>query len=242
MNEFYYQIKGKKGEDDYSMSNWAFPPIFSGKVTATDKKDAKTKIEDEYGKKFPLRVLQKDLDTNEFLLSIQEMDDKSRFHRLFEERECEVCGDSFRVIDKYNDHNCSNKSPDVCSGKCEGERIKLRQIGWNESQVMKGIHKPTIYKIQNVRNQKVYIGKTTQAFTLRWYQHFFQSSGTKFHEAIKESEITDWVFSVLEFVDIDECKAFSEAATIISEREQHYISMFNSIENGYNSINAKNEK
>ena len=47
MPEYYYQIKGKEGGDPaYSFSNWAFPPVFSDKVKASNKKEARLLIED----------------------------------------------------------------------------------------------------------------------------------------------------------------------------------------------------
>src|ERR1035437_9000511 len=98
---FYYQIKGKLGEPQAGFyggsSNWSFPPIFSGKVEAADKKEAKIKIEEEYQKKFQIRDLAKDLDSNEFLLKIDEIKEGSHYSQLFELQKCKQCDNTFYV-------------------------------------------------------------------------------------------------------------------------------------------------
>ncbi len=124
MPEYYYQIKRKRLEsetDYFGTSNWGFPPVFSGKVEAVDKKLAKNIIDEDYGKKFPLRVLSKDIDSNEFLLSIEEIKEGSHIQRLFEKQSCTHCQNTFYVIDKYNDPNVDNKSFDFCSDKCKSD-------------------------------------------------------------------------------------------------------------------------
>lgn len=239
MKEFYYQIKGRTGEKQssggfFGSGNWSFPPIFSGKVEAKDKKEAKKLIEEEYGREFPMRVLKKDLDSNEFLLSIKEITDQ-RTKKLFEIQPCSHCGTEFRVIDLYNDANTHTNS--FCSDKCANDSRELRRIEYNENYHMNGNHLPVIYKITNKITDMCYVGKTNQAFTLRWYQHFFQGSGTKFHEAIKEHTIENWLFEVIEIVKIEsgDFKNRDEADKFIIEREQYWIKTYNTIEKGYNS-------
>lgn len=241
IKSYYYQIKGKSNGDETgfygSTQNWVFPPIFSGKVEALDKKQAKIIIEEKYSKQFPLRVLSKDLDSNEFLLSIEEIKEGSRLEKLFEQQNCKLCNSTFYVIDKYNNSNETNKGFDFCSQQCSIEDNKLRQIRYNEENVMNGIHVPVIYKITNKITGLCYIGKTTQAFTFRWYQHFFQSGGTsKFHEEIKKYEATDWIFEVQEIIKItQEFKKIDDANKYILERESYWISFYDSVNNGYNS-------
>jgi hypothetical protein len=238
MKEFYYQIKGKCDPNDpYSFGKWAFPPIFSGKVSAIDRKSAKLIIDEEYGKVFPLRVLSKDIDSNEYLLAITEITENSGHARLFTPRKCMICESEFRIIDKYNDHNCFNKGSEYCSDECKKEASMLSTVKWNEDNVMNGKHIPVIYKITNKKTGLSYIGKTTQAFTFRWYQHFFQLGDTKFHREIKETEISDWTFEVIEVVKIPETiNNYSEADKYIFERERSWINHHDSVKNGYNSI------
>lgn len=246
MIEFYYQIKGKSSDNKseyWQPQNWSFPPIFSGKVTATNKKEAKLLIEEEYGNKFPLRVLKKDLDSNEFLLSIREITD-DRTRSLFELRECIHCKTSFRVIDSYNNKNLIYKGSEYCSDKCKCEKLqidKLKFTGDNDN--FKGYRNPIIYKIHNNVTNQCYVGKTTQVFTLRWYQHFYQGGGTKFHNAIQDSIITDWSFDIIEIINIpDHVKSIEEIGNLVFERESYWINHFDSVDNGYNSFFSKKSK
>ncbi|WP_238347420.1 MULTISPECIES: hypothetical protein [Pseudomonas] len=47
MPDYYYQIKARKTSEYDGESEWAFPPAFSGLVTAADRKKAKEIIEEE---------------------------------------------------------------------------------------------------------------------------------------------------------------------------------------------------
>ena len=239
IKEFYYQIKGKLSipeSNGWGISNWGFPPIFCGKISAINKKKAKELIDEEYGKKFPQRVLQKDLDSNEFLLNIEEIKPGSHIKQLFELQTCIHCKQTFYVIDKYNDNNCSNKGFDFCSDKCKVDYRGVQEYLRNQNQELSGNNNPIIYKITNKATGQCYIGKTTQVFTLRWYQHFFQMGNCKFHDAIKNSKVCDWVFEVQEIVIIPEdIKTVGDIEKLIIERERYWIEHYNSIENGYNS-------
>lgn len=246
MNKYYYQIKGKAGyvDPEYvsvygNPQNWTFPPVFSGMVEAENRKEAKEIIDELYGKKFPLRVLNKDLESNEFLLSIEELKEGSHRLKLFEKRECELCGGGFYVIDKYNDHNEFYKGWNYCSDSCKKEHSEIRHSEYLESREMNGTHIPVIYKITNKNTGKCYIGKTTQPFTLRWYQHFYHQKGTKFHEEICKSNLSDWVFEIQEIIEFSEelsGKLRNERDKFIFERERFWINHYNSVEDGYNSI------
>jgi hypothetical protein len=238
--EFYYQIKGKKGKDQESFNNWVFPPIFSGKVTAENKKKAKEIIYDQYDQIFPLKVLNKDIDKHEFLLSIEEIKEDSHISRLFEPQACIRCKKTFYVIDKYNDHNEKNKGFSYCSSICDELDKQFSQAIKNDYELVYGGNKPLIYKITNKVTNKIYVGKTSQVFTLRWYQHFFQTGTNKFHDAIKASTLKDWQFEILEIVEfpqeIKESREFKLLEEYVFERERWWINHFNSIIEGYNSI------
>lgn len=238
MPDFYYQIKGKVSKDKYSFSNWEWPPIFSDKVAANSKAEARKIIEKAYGHKFPLRVLTKDLDSAEFLMKLTEIkEDDLHIKRLFEVSECKKCGKQYKIIDKYNDINCKDKSPDFCSEICSFEYRKIAQFTYNEDQNLSGKHVPVIYRITNHLTEKCYIGKTTQAFTFRWYQHFFQGGDSKFHKAITESDITHWRFEIVEIVKLPgDTKSLADADAYIRERESWHIWANKSVENGYNTL------
>lgn len=230
MVDFYYQIKGKEGEKSdmgYSFSNWSFPPIFSGKVSANDKKEAKKIIEEEYGKRFPLRVLLKDLDSNDFLLKITDMEKHPYLKALFEEMECTECKNKFRRIDLYNDRNVHYKGTEYCSDSCKDKAYERNRLEINDSMFNEAGNVPVIYKITNRITNKCYIGQTVQSFTLRWWQHIkWGKSDCKFHNAMKNSKLTDWLFEVIDIVSKDK----------LDEKEAYYIKKFNSINKGYNTV------
>lgn len=229
--DFYYQIKAK--DLDSGFGSWGWPPLFSGMVSATDKKKAKLIIEDDYGRQFPLRVLKKDLEHNHYLLSIREIkegDDRTR--SLFDVVQCKQCESGFRQIDLYNDHNQRNKGAEFCSDEC-------RQEHYNKNRTVRpdisGNNQPVIYQIYNNKTGMSYIGKTTQVFTLRWYQHFYQGGDSKFHTAISGSDLMDWEFKIVDVIDTSNAK---DPDKFIANREQFWIDEFDSINNGYNSVPA----
>lgn len=232
MIEFYYQIKARDNSE-YGISSWAWPPVFSGKVSAENKKAAKVKVEEEYGREFPQRVLKKDLDEHHYLLRIVEIrEDDDRTRGLFEPRVCMECKSLFKRIDLYNDHNETYKGGDFCGQSCKTiYQDRNRAVPVDVS----GNGKPLIYQILNTRTKMSYIGKTTQVFTLRWYQHFFQGGSCKFHAAIRDSSLTDWEFKIIEEVFVPEGKDRDE---FVAERERYWINHFNSIDGGYNSVSA----
>lgn len=240
MTSFFYQIKARLTEPEVGLysgtSNWEWPPIFCGKVEAENKKEAKKIIDDEYGRVFPLRVLQTDLKQYPFLLNVEKIKIGSRQEDLFKPQTCIHCKSIFYVIDKYNDSRVYNKGFDYCSDKCKQDSDGIRESLRLQGLALSGNSEPVIYKITNKVTGKCYIGKTTQVFTLRWYQHFFQNGNCKFHEEIKKSKVSDWIFQVQEIIVIPEgVKDILEIEKLIIERERHYILQFDSIENGYNS-------
>lgn len=245
MPEYYYQIKGKakKGQEiGYfgGEANWVFPPIWSDIIDAESKVHAKELIEAEYGRIFPQRVPKAKLPENEYLLSIKELTGKDEhIKRLADVRTCKRCQNPFTMLNKYQTGQ-NGGGFDFCTDFCYNEQ---RQVDYHRKQSIdesEGIHKPTIYQIHNVVSKMSYIGKTTKTFTFRWYQHFYQSksSGTKFHDALKKRNVTEWTFRVLEVVNIpDGIISVDDMNTYILGRESHYIKLYNTVAKGYNSRN-----
>ena len=230
MKEWIYQIKGK--ETGSGFGNWSWPPLASDMVVAPDRKTAKAMIEEEYGRTFPTRVLQADLDSNEFLLSLKEIKADDHFtRRLFEVTLCKHCDKPFKTIEKYRFGNPGGGS-DYCSTECS--KAHAVENGDYFSEVWRSTP-PVIYRITNKATGQCYIGKTRQVFTLRWYQHFFQGCDTKFHRAIKDTSITDWIFEVIEIVNVPSQLSLAESDAFISEREKHHIAAHSSVVNGYNT-------
>ncbi len=246
--KFFYQIKGKKSDRqendgmDIWNSHWVWPPIFTGMVEADNRTAAIQVIHADYEKSFPTRILKKDLDANEFLLSVKEIADDDKYTlSLFDIRTCKQCTKQYKEIEKYNIGNPGGGA-EFCSLQCSSIWWEVeRQRRKNEYAInidFEGMHPAVIYKITNKINGKCYIGKTTQAFTFRWYQHFFQSKkGTTFYDAVAETQLTDWLFEVIELVLIpDDIKTPEEIRKLILSRETFHIKANNSILNGYNSV------
>jgi hypothetical protein len=232
MKEWIYQIKGK--EHPSIGLNWAWPPVASDMVIAPDRKTAKAMIEEEYGRTFPTRVLQVDLDSNEFLLTLKEIKADDHFtRRLFEVTLCKRCHKPFKTIEKYRFGNPGG-GPDYCSSECS--KAHAVENGDYAGYTAASSHPPVIYRITNKTTGRCYIGKTRQAFTLRWYQHFFQGTTTKFHQEIHATPITDWTFEVIEVVDVPpEMKRQTDIDTYLHEREAYHIAAHGSAVHGYNT-------
>lgn len=81
-----------------------------------------------------------------------------------------------------------------------------------------------IYKIQNIINNKIYIGQSVH-IEKRWREHCFNSSNSKISQAIKKYGKENFKFSVIEECEITE----------LTNREKYWIEYYNSIvPNGYN--------
>jgi hypothetical protein len=230
MPEFYYQIKGLEFDEEkrsYS-SKWSWPPLFSGKVEAANKKEAREKINAVFEQQFPCRVKSDDF-SKPFLLHVEEIGDNTYLQELFVERICEQCGCKFRRIDLYNDVVERYKGKEFCSQSCKDAAYAAEKLV-NSSDPYGNSVVPCIYKITNRKTGKCYIGQTRRQFTLRWWEHFkWGTTDSKFHSALKKSNITDWTFEVVETCSIDELDA----------REAHYICEYDSIHNGYNTAGGK---
>lgn len=238
MTNWFYQIKARQNSDS-SYGGWIWPPVFSGKVEAETKADARAMIDQEYGQKFPMRVLSKDIETAHFLLSIHEIDpDDTRTNGLFTIRQCQVCAGGFRVIDHYNNQRQRYAGRDFCSDDCKVEWTKEHDARLFTSTAT-GKIPPVIYKIDNKNTGLSYVGQTIQPFTLRWWQHFAHGTNTKFHQAIDNSHLSDWAFSVIEVIAKSDIPNGQTLAEFICGREQYWIDHFDTIKNGYNTATAK---
>ena len=87
-----------------------------------------------------------------------------------------------------------------------------------------------IYKITNKVNGKIYIGQTIQDVKERFYQHCARITDAAvlnmaIHRAIFKYGKENFTLEVLETID----------SSLLNEREQYWISHFDSYNNGYNS-------
>lgn len=86
-----------------------------------------------------------------------------------------------------------------------------------------------IYKATNKANNKSYIGITIQSLERRAYLHVWQSKRkptSHFHRALAKYGKDSFEWSVLESCELPKARA--------SEREQHFIALYETYENGYN--------
>lgn len=84
-----------------------------------------------------------------------------------------------------------------------------------------------IYKITNLINNKIYIGKTKHLIYKRWRQHIESSHNPKvaIHYAIRKYGENNFKINV-----IMKCRTFKE----LNENEKFYIRYYKSLKNGYN--------
>lgn len=91
-----------------------------------------------------------------------------------------------------------------------------------------------IYRITNKNTLKSYVGKTIKTPLFRWWQHL------KVDGKFERVNISDLVFEVLEIVTFDkdiEKEKYKCGGDKLSDREAHYIHLFNCLEEGYNIKN-----
>lgn len=86
-----------------------------------------------------------------------------------------------------------------------------------------------VYKVENKKSKKVYIGQTKYDLSRRIEEHIKSSKNpkSKFHKALKSYGVEnfDWVV-------LDTAKSKDE----LNKKEIKYIQEYNSIENGYNMV------
>lgn len=88
-----------------------------------------------------------------------------------------------------------------------------------------------IYKITNLINNKIYIGKTNNS-ERRWrdHQRLAMTEGHKEYNKVLYQAIRKYGIENFSFEMIEELKDYS----ISGEREKYWISFYNSYNNGYN--------
>ncbi len=90
-----------------------------------------------------------------------------------------------------------------------------------------------IYKITNIKNNKVYIGQTIRPIEQRFYRHLNDALNnvidTHFARAIRKYGKENFVIE-----QIDTAQNQDE----LNKKEQYWIKYYNSVENGYNETDA----
>lgn len=90
-----------------------------------------------------------------------------------------------------------------------------------------------IYKATNTQNNKVYIGQTIKSLSQRVSEHkcraSYADSHNKFYNAIKKYGWENFIWEVVE-----ESETWTQNE--LNEKEKYYIQLYDSIENGYNTL------
>jgi len=122
---------------------------------------------------------------------------------------------------------------DICLNNYKKEKYKNVEMPDDEVYIKKD--SPNyIYKCTEKATGKSYIGKTRNAPFFRWWNHLTHSS-SPFGLYLRTTKLSDWSFEVLE--ELPANISDSEVFRIESE----YISKFNSINNGFNSVISNKE-
>lgn len=140
---------------------------------------------------------------------------------------------------EYCSRECCNKHYDELVNTIENEGMYISEtdhlgIPKDYDDKLVGY----IYKITNKYTLKCYIGKTIKPPLFRWWQHL------KVDGKFERANVSDLVFEVLEIVTYDEEKEkekYKCGADKLSDREAHFINLYNCIEEGYN-IKKETEK
>lgn len=222
-----------------------------GYIEAQSQKEARKIIEDEFDSEMPSKVLKEDSIGSKYKFILKIFPPDAYWDKYWgSTRVCTVCGNEFTIIDRIN--HFGDRSDNCCSPECSEISIDKNSFLREEAYVQKlmseeeGIHQPCIYLISNLKTGMVYVGQTIQYSTFRWYQHFKRPfSGSKFHNAILDHDLSDWTFQVIEVINektLEENNiTHSGKSLYITQREQHWINHYDSITNGYNSATANKE-
>lgn len=235
MNFFYRIMFFLQKDPKDTFSFWDKEIIDIGYIEAIDRKEARKKLEKIYDTNFSLRMQKKDRFIKDF--KMLQLFNPSNYYDDFwlGKRKCKNCNKEFTRLERDRATDFEYIKNDFCSKECEEEFTEKKIIEYNNDNNAIRRNDGYIYLIENKVNNMFYVGQTTQVFTLRWYQHFYQSNNLndKFHKAIKETNIKEWNFSILEV--IKNKNGIKEMKEILNERENFYIKKFNSVEKGYNS-------
>lgn len=155
--------------------------------------------------------------------------------------ECDNCKKIVHAVGEKN-----KKS--FCSDKCRDEfyESKIKESTWvntnDHIEETKGTPYGYIYKITNKNTMKCYIGQTVNVPVFRWWQHL-KESDSKF----EQKTICDLTFEVIDIVyypkDLPNTYHLkNKLQDELNFLEAKYIKIFNSANEGYNTIQPHVEK
>ena len=145
---------------------------------------------------------------------------------------CEQCERTYTRIELNKYSNSSDNR--YCSTECKNkyEKNKEENIDYYVSKYSE--YDAFIYKIVHKPTGLFYVGVTTQWLMMRWWQHIKAETNSKFHQFIREHNITEFTFEILEVFNPREEDPFMV--------EDKWIKKLEAIENGLNTAERKNFK
>lgn len=231
MPKFFYRLQKAKSDN---VGFGRYEPIWYDIVEAETKDDAKVAIAADLDAVIAEKISKNAKKHIDYQIFIVPLDDKwDQYWNTI--RSCKSCDTKYTALKmKQLDLNGSagGGGGDFCSSRCRSRHYDSTAVDYREAS---NKHKPIIYKVTHEPSGQTYIGQTRQAFTLRWYQHFFQPEDTPFHRLIKATPMSDWMFQILEV-----CSNASKEA--VDAREKYWIDKFDTIRNGLNSAAAPGSK
>lgn len=87
-----------------------------------------------------------------------------------------------------------------------------------------------IYKIENIINGKIYIGKTLNSPEQRWKEHVRDSTKSQCSNRPLYKAFNKYGIDKFQLTTIEECDY-----TCVNEKEQYWIEYYGSFKNGYNA-------
>ena len=94
-----------------------------------------------------------------------------------------------------------------------------------------------IYKITNILNDKIYIGKTNSTIEQRWKQHCSDRKRTRCEKRPLYDAMNKYGIENFTIEEVEQCSP-EEA----SEREKYWIEYYGSFKNGYNATSGGDGK
>ena len=94
-----------------------------------------------------------------------------------------------------------------------------------------------IYKITNLQNQKIYVGKTILPIENRWKQHIKDSQREHYEKRPLYDAINKYGIKNFSVEQLEECLPEE-----LNQKEQEWIAKLNSYENGYNATKGGDGK
>ncbi|MFS0883350.1 GIY-YIG nuclease family protein [Metabacillus niabensis] len=234
---WFYILKGFKYEEK-DLVNYN---IDSNVLIARDREDAKKQLKNIYGE-LPYRKPKIYDESTKYIYLTPSDLYWYKYHNEELEIICTKCTKTISIRGHKN--IISNKMGEYCSIECKNEHeemVKDNTVWINENDHL-GLSNYSgemvigyIYKITNKHTLKSYIGQTVKPALFRWWQHL------KVDQKFEQVNISDLIFEVLEVVTYDTRldTLYTNEKDKLDKREAHFIRLFNSVEEGYNSIQPK---